>query len=163
MNISHQITFEGGSVSDDDKTYTTTTVVNDLGSSIIVGSEASAYPLNDGLIQIGDELIFYEDRVPSGSDWHLQSVHRAYAHTIETGHAGGVTVTDMTNSAIDKKYKIESLRIRGGTIYIWWRIHRYEGLITKMNWTDTKVKHTGGLSRPTRFELSITFRIGTMR
>ena len=118
--------------------------------------------MNDGVVLINDELIYYEDRTPSGSDWSLSNLHRAWAHTVQSGHSVGDTATDMTDSAEDKKYKIELLRIRGGTIHIWWRNHRYEGLITKLTFTDSKEKHTGGLSRPTRFYLMITFRIGTM-
>lgn len=164
LNISHQITFEGGSVSDDDKTFLTAKVVSDAGGTITIGSESGAFQANDGLIQIGDELILYESRVPNGSNWNLYNCHRGYAHTIELsgGHAADADVSDMSDTAIDKKYKIETLDIRGGTIYIWWRNHRYEGLITKMTWTDSKTGHTGGLSRPTRFNLTITFRIGLM-
>ncbi len=168
LNINHQITFEGGSVSDDNKQPSRAALMTDATTVIKLGSGGDTFNTNGGIVQIGDEIIYYDavttsGAVPAGEYW-LTSCIRGYAHTVELigGHTSGAVVTDMTGSAIDKKYKIESLRIRGGTIYIWWRMFRYEGLITKMSWTDSKVKHTGGLSRPTRFDLTITFRIGNM-
>lgn len=163
MHINHQITFEGGSVSDDDKTFTTAEQLLINGSLITIDSDGSSFPDLHGLIQIEDELIYYDAKTVSGSNYILSSCIRGYAHTVESSHANGSTVTNMTDSAIDRKYKIELLRIRGGTFYIWWRIHRYEGYATKISWTDSKEKHTGGLSRPTRFFLTITFRIGEPR
>jgi len=136
--------------------------VTDWGTQIAIGSDGSTFPTNDGFIQIGNEFIYYGTKTLSGASYLLTNLQRGWAHTVEAGHSNGDRVTDMTNSAEDKKYKIELLRIRGGTIYIWWRNHRYEGLITKLTFTDSKEQHTGGLSRVTRYKLMITFRIGTM-
>ena len=155
LSVNHQMTIQG-SIRDDTNIETITNLVG-VASTTITLDDASSFPAADGIIQIDDELIYYETK--SGNA--LESCRRGYANMVEPGseHSVGTNVYDRTTSAIAKKFYLELLRRRGGTTTIDYRIFQYLGLITAMGFKDSKTKHTGNYPRAVAYDVTITLRI----
>ena len=156
LDVKHQITVQG-IVRDTNNTDTTTTLSGVVGTTITL-ADASLFASSDGVIQIDNELIFYGTK--NGND--LEDCRRAYAHTVEPDveHTNGTTVYERTTSAMIKKYNLELLRSRGGTVTVDWRIFQYKGIITAMGFKDSKNKHTGNFPRAVQYDVTLTLRVG---
>ena len=156
LNVKQQITVQGN-IRDTYDTDTTSTLSGVVGTTITL-ADATSFASSNGVIQIDNELIFYGTK--NGND--LEDCRRAYAHTVEpdSEHTNGTTVYERSTSAMIKKYNLELLRSRGGTITVDWRIFQYKGIITAMGFKDSKTKHTGNFTRAVQYDVTLTLRIG---
>lgn len=144
---------------EDTGTRYTSTLSSDGTTIELTGGDYNSFPSTNGVILIDNELIHYDTR--SGTT--LSTLRRAYAHTTEVAHTGGVTVTDMTNSAIIKEFNMEQLRTRGGTVTFQYRMFTFTAFISSFDTTDNGSSNKTINDLPTKYPFNLSLIIGTMR